>query len=78
MPLDNRVCVGQTLGMAMSPPELARRAGISRVYAWQILKGDRQPSLELALQIYGATGLQLGMLRDLKADEIQILRKAAA
>ena len=64
--------------MAISPAELARRAGINRTYAWQLLRGDRQPSLELALQIYGATGVQLGLLAGLTPDEIEVLRKAAA
>ena len=73
-----KVCVGQTTGMAITPAELSRRAGIHRVYAWQLLNERRSPSLELALQIYDATGLQLGMLKGLKADEIPTMRKAAA
>jgi transcriptional regulator with XRE-family HTH domain len=64
--------------MTIKPAELARRAGINRVYAWQLLNGDRSPSLELALRIYDGTGLQLGLLKGLKADEIQVMRKAAA
>ena len=64
--------------MAYSPPELARKTGINRVYAWQLLNGNRSPSLELALRIYDETGLQLGMLKGLKADDIQVLRRAAA
>ena len=64
--------------MAITPAELVRRCGINRVYAWQLLNGNRKPSLELALQIYDQTGLQLGMLDGLKANEIQVLRKAAA
>jgi transcriptional regulator with XRE-family HTH domain len=64
--------------MATKPAELVDKLGISRVYAWQLLRGDRQPSLELALQIYGATGDQLGLLKGLTPDEIQVMRKAAA
>lgn len=64
--------------MAIKPVELSRKCGIHRVYAWQLLNGKREPSLELALQIYDQTGLQLGMLTDLKATEIPVLRKAAA
>jgi transcriptional regulator with XRE-family HTH domain len=64
--------------MAIKPVELARRCGISRVYAWQLLRGDREPSLELALQIYANTGVQLGMLKGLTPDEISVMRKAAA
>ena len=64
--------------MAIKPVELAQRCGINRVYAWQLLKGRRQPSLELALQIYGVTGVQLGLLAGLTPDEIQVMQKAAA
>lgn len=72
------VCVGQTFVMATTPAELARKAGINRTYAWQLLKGDREPSLELALQIHQKTGVQLGLLKGLTPDEIQVMRKAAA
>jgi transcriptional regulator with XRE-family HTH domain len=64
--------------MAISPPELARKCGINRVYAWQLLREDRSPSLELALQIYAKTGVQLGLLKGLTPDEILVMRKAAA
>jgi transcriptional regulator with XRE-family HTH domain len=64
--------------MAITPAELVRRCGINRVYAWQLLNAKREPSLELALQIFDASGLQLGMLKGLKANEIEVLRKAAA
>jgi transcriptional regulator with XRE-family HTH domain len=64
--------------MATTSTELVQRLGISRVYAWQLLKGKRQPSLELALRIYGATGVQLGLLAGLTPDEIDVMRKAAA
>jgi len=64
--------------MAITPSELVRKTGINRVYAWQLLKGKRSPSLELALQIYDQTGVQLGMLNGLTPDEIQVMRKAAA
>lgn len=64
--------------MAISPMELSSRAGINRVYAWQLLKGKRKPSLELALQIYDRTGVQLGKLAGLTPDEILVLQKAAA
>lgn len=64
--------------MAIKPAELARRCGISRVYAWQLLEGKREPSLELALQIYDKTGVQLGKLNGLTPAEIQTSRKLAA
>lgn len=79
-PLDLWVCEWQTLGMAqITYTELAERARISRAYACQLLNGEKSsPSLEVALRVYDASGLQLGLLKDLKADEIQVLRKAAA
>jgi transcriptional regulator with XRE-family HTH domain len=64
--------------MVIKPVELARRCGISRVYAWQLLEGKREPSLELALQIYDQTGVQLGKLNGLTPAEIQTSRKLAA
>jgi transcriptional regulator with XRE-family HTH domain len=64
--------------MAISPRELSDRTGVHRVYAWQLLKGTRKPSLELALQIYDQTGVQLGHLTGLAPEEIAVLRKAAA
>jgi transcriptional regulator with XRE-family HTH domain len=64
--------------MALTPAELTRKTGINRTYAWQLLKGDREPSLELALQIYDKTGVQLGLLKGLTPDEVQVMRKAVA
>jgi transcriptional regulator with XRE-family HTH domain len=62
--------------MATSSSDLVRACGINRTYAWQLLKGRREPSLELALQIYGETGEQLGKLKGLSPDEIQDVREA--
>lgn len=64
--------------MSISPADLARKTGISRTYAWQILKGRRTPSVDLALQIHQATGLQLGRLVGLTESEIEVMRKVAA
>jgi transcriptional regulator with XRE-family HTH domain len=61
--------------MATKPAELVRKCGINRVYAWQLLRGDREPSLKLALQIYDETGDQLGKLKGLTPDEIQKVRE---
>ena len=38
----------------------------------------RDPSLSLALKIYDETGLQLGFLRGLTAEEIEPLRRKVA
>jgi transcriptional regulator with XRE-family HTH domain len=62
----------------MSPTELSRAADISVPYAWQILKGERTPSLAVALRIFDATGEQLGPLAGLNKRDIEGVRKAAA
>lgn len=61
--------------MAISPAELARKAGINRSYAWQLLNDDtRKPSPEMALRIYETTGLQLGLLDGLDDEAIERIR----
>lgn len=66
----------------MTPTELSTAAGISVPYASQLLSDDpkqkRDPSLGMALKIYEATGLQLGILKGLTPEQIQPLQKAAA
>ena len=57
--------------MAISPAELARRTGINRVYAWQLLNDKRSPSPEMALRIYEQTGLQLGLLEGLDEEAVE-------
>lgn len=65
--------------MAISPTELAKRAGISVPYASQLLTGARdKPSLKLALQVYDRTGLQFGFLEGLTPEEIEPLRRQQA
>jgi transcriptional regulator with XRE-family HTH domain len=60
--------------MDISYKELSDRSGISTAYAWQILSGDRVPSLAKAFQIYDATGLQFGILKGLPKKTIEQLR----
>jgi transcriptional regulator with XRE-family HTH domain len=66
----------------MTPTNLAKAVGISVPYASQLLSDDfekrREPSLSLALKIYDETRLQLGVLRGLRPEEIEPLRKIAA
>jgi plasmid maintenance system antidote protein VapI len=59
----------------VTPTQLATAIGISVPYAWQLLKGDRPVSLEMALRIFDATAMQLGPLTDLTAAEIETARK---
>jgi plasmid maintenance system antidote protein VapI len=63
--------------MAISPSELSRLTGIHRVYAWQLLKGSREPSPEMALRIYDQAGLQLGLLKGLDEAAINRIRANA-
>lgn len=62
----------------LTPTELAKATGISVPYAWQMIKGKRPVSLEMALRIFDATGKQLGPLASLTAAEIKTARKMAA
>lgn len=58
------------------PPSLAKTligAGVKRSHAYMIAKGDRDPSLGLALQIYNQTKLQLGPLEGASKREIDTL-----
>lgn len=64
--------------MIISYRELAEKAGISLSYATQILDGSRKPSLDMALRIYDATGLQFGILEGRSKDTIEDLRPKAA
>ena len=62
--------------MSITPKELATRAGISDVFAWQVLNGKRTPSLNVALRIFDATGLQFGILKGVSKRTIDDLRPA--
>ena len=59
----------------ITPTQLANAVGISVPYAWQLLKGDRPVSLEMAVRIFDATKLQLGPLEGLSPSEITTARK---
>lgn len=59
----------------ITPTQLAKAIDISVPYAWQLLKGDRPVSLELALRIFDATSMQLGPIASLNVDEIETARK---
>lgn len=58
-----------------SPTELSRRAGISKSFAFHILRGDRVPAQPMALKIWRATGLKFGDLAKLNDDEIAVIEK---
>ena len=63
----------------MTYTDLAFKAGISPAYASQLLSGKRKcASLDMALRIYDATGLQLGALANLTAREIETQRNLMA
>jgi hypothetical protein len=44
-------------------------------YASQIARGVREPSLDLALRIYEATGLRYGKLKDATAKDIATISR---
>lgn len=64
--------------MGISYKDLAKEADISESYATQVLDGSRTPSLAMAFQIFDATGLQFGLLKDLDPETIEKLRPKAA
>lgn len=61
-----------------TPTEIATATGKTEAYARMLLKGNRQPSLEVALRIYDHTKAQLGPLAGLTKREIETARKMAA
>lgn len=61
-----------------TPTSLSKAADISVPYAWQILKGERTPSLAVALRIYDSLRLQYGPLEGLDERDIEAARKMAA
>lgn len=61
----------------MDYKELAERANISPSFATQLLSGERGASLTIAFQIYDATNLQFGILKDLSPETIEHLRPKA-
>jgi DNA-binding XRE family transcriptional regulator len=62
------------------PQSLAQRLqgiGIKKSHAYMIARGDRTPSLPLALKIHDALGLKLGPLADASRAEIKALERVA-
>ena len=59
----------------MKAAELHKATGINRTYAWQIINGDRNPSLKVALKIYDATGAKFGQLTNLTKSQIKVARQ---
>lgn len=70
----------QTLA-PMTPNELYRRLvglGVNKGYASQISRGQRAPSLKLALKLFREGGLKIGPLSDASKSAIASLDKATA
>ena len=63
---------------ALTPTSLSNAAGISVPYASQILAGKRQPSREIALNIYKATGRKFGHLASLSDRDVKALARLEA
>lgn len=60
-----------------TPTALSKAASISVPYASQIIAGLRTPSLQMAIQIFDATGHKFGPLVGLGKSEIETARKMA-
>lgn len=61
------------------PVPLARQLidiGVKRSYAYQIARGDRRPSLPLALKIRRELGLKLGPIANVSEADIPSLERA--
>lgn len=72
------VCKLSDMQEALTPTSLSNAAGISVPYASQILKGKRQPSREIALAIYKATGRKFGHLASLSDRDVKALARLEA
>lgn len=61
--------------VALTPTELADRAGISVPYSSQLLSGQRAPSMALAISIFRKTGRKFGPIAKATDDEIDVLER---
>jgi len=57
---------------------LSRAVQISRVHAFQVIKGEKTPSKQLAIRIYHATGHKLGPIAEASDAEIAVLERFGA
>lgn len=55
--------------------ELAEKAGISRSYANEIIKGRRNPRRPLAIHIFRATGWKPKSIAELSDEQIDMLEQ---
>lgn len=60
--------------IASSPTLLAAAVGIAKGHASSFLTGKREPNVPMALRIYDAANIKLGVLAKLTAAEIETLR----
>jgi plasmid maintenance system antidote protein VapI len=51
--------------MPITPTELQAQAGISKGYASNLLSGKKKPSPKMAVRIFRATGVKLGLIANL-------------
>lgn len=59
----------------LRPVDVARALGVSRPYAWQLLKGDRTLTTAMAVKIARKTGHKIGPVADASDAELAILER---
>lgn len=55
--------------------QIVEAGGVSAAYARMLRKGDRYPSMELALRLFDATGAKVGPLAGLNKAGIEAARR---
>lgn len=54
-----------------------RQAGVSEGYSHDLARGNRRPSLSLAIRIFRTTGLKLGPIANAADTDIEVLERVA-
>jgi hypothetical protein len=66
-------------GMEAKPPSLAMRlraAGLTKSHAYMVARGDRSPSLQLAVKIHSEIGVKLGPIACMTDAQIKALARS--
>lgn len=81
LPLAMIIALCNIAGMTQQPnplKPLIEDKVLSQPYASQLLSGNRQPGLRLAIKIYRRVGMKLGPLIHASKSEIDLLEKVGA
>jgi hypothetical protein len=75
--LRSTICV--LWGMEAKPPSLAMRlraAGLTKSHAYMVARGERTPSLQLAVKIHNEIGVKLGPVACMTDAQIKALARS--